>query len=336
MKTIKYILIVVASLFVLNRCGSIHEFPDENGVDPTAVNVIVDFTADGIALDSLAFTRSAVMPRKSSCDVRYVVEVYSEDVATRGTESLVQRTVVTKAMDETTPMSIPLKLHARKYTLLFWIDCVEKGATEDMHYDTETLLAVKIKRPYTGSHDRKDAFTGMKQIDLTPYRNEWNVTVAEQVTLKRPLAKLEVVTTDIQKYIQSGGGLAQTTSMPAKVVFSYLPSVPDQYNVLNQRPEHYSNSEAFMASVTNITDSECTIAYDYLFMNGEKSNAAVAFDVYDQNDVLLNSVKSLTIPIQRNGHSVIRGEFLTKQFVGGGGAGIEDGFDGEIVIPVSE
>lgn len=335
MKTIKHILIAVVSLLMFDGCKSIHEFPDENGIDPTLVNVVVNFTTNDLEFDPLSFTRSDVTSLKNSCDIRYVVEIYPEDVETKGVESLIQRLVVTKAMDETTPMSIDLQLNARKYTFLFWIDCVDKGSAVDLHYDTESLLEVRIKRPYTGSHDLKDAFTGMKRVDLTPYRNEWDITVEEKVELKRPFAKLEVITTDIQKHVESKKQLSQAVSMPAKVVFHYLPSVADQYNVLNQKPEHYSDSETFTAPVSSMTENECTIAYDYLFMNGEKTNALVSFDVYDQNGVLLNSVKGLQIPIQRNGHSIMRGEFLTKEFIGGG-VGIEDGFDGEIIITIPD
>lgn len=335
MKTIKHMMVAVMTLMMIGSCNSIHEFPDDNPIDPTLVNVAVNFTTNDLEFDQQFFTRSDVTSLKNSCDVRYVVEIYPEDAVTKGAESLVQRLVVTKAMDETTPMNIDLQLNARKYTLLFWIDCVDKGSAVDLHYDTENLLQVRIKRPYTGSHDLKDAFTGMKSIDLTPYRNEWNITVEEKVELKRPLAKMEVVTTDIQKYIDSKRGLSAAVSMPEKVVFTYLPSIGEQYNVLTQKPERYSDSETFTATLSNFSDTECTIAFDYLFVNGASTNVAVQFDIYDKNDNLLNSVKNVLIPIRRNAHSIIKGEFLTKEFQGGG-VGIEDGFDGEIIITIPD
>lgn len=334
MKTIKHILVAVMTLMMIGSCNSIHDFPDDNPIDPTLVNVEMTMTIKGLDFEPFDLTRVGERLSKEDYDIRYIIEVYPEN-GTKGMESRIQREVITKAVEETGELNVKFELNARKYTFLLWVDYVEKGTTKDLHYDTESLLAVKIKRPYTGSHDIKDAFSGMKSIDLSSYREQWGVVINESVELNRPLAKMEVVTTDIQKYIDSKRGLSAAVSMPAKVVFTYLPSIGEQYNVLTQKPERYSDSETFTAALSNFSDTECTIAFDYLFVNGASTNVAVRFDIYDQQDNLLNSVNNILIPIRRNAHSIMRGEFLTKEFQGGG-VGIEDGFDGEIIITIPD
>lgn len=334
MKTIKYMLVAVMTLLMIGSCNSIHEFPDDNPIDPTLVNVDMTLTITGVDFEPFDQTKADERLSKEDYDIRYIIEVYPEN-GTKGIESRIQRAIITKAVGQSEELKVKFELNARKYTFLLWVDYVEKGTTKDLHYDTESLLAVKIKHPYTGSHDIKDAFAGMKSIDLSPYREQWGIVISERVELKRPLAKMEVVTTDIQKYIDSKRGLSTAMSMPAKVTFTYLPSIGEQYNVLTQKPERYSDSETFTAALSNFSDAECTIAFDYLFVNGVSTNVAVRFDIYDQHDNLLNSVKNLLIPIRRNAHTIIRGEFLTKEFQGGD-VGIEDGFDGEIIITIPD
>lgn len=334
MKTIKHILVAVMTLLMTGSCNSIHEFPDDNPIDPTLVNVEMTMTIKGLDFEPFDLTRAEERLSKDDYDIRYIIEVYPEN-GTKGIESRIQREVITKAVGQAGELKVKFELNARKYTFLFWVDYVEKGTTKDLHYYTDSLLAVKIMRPYTGSHDIKDAFAEMKSIDLSPYREQWGVVINERVELKRPLAKMEVVTTDIQKYIDSRRGLSTAVSMPAKVNFTYLPSIGEQYNVLTQKPERYSDSETFIADLSNFSDTECTIAFDYLFVNGASTNVAVRFDIYDQQDNLLNSVENIIIPIRRNAHTIIKGEFLTKEFQGGD-VGIEDGFDGEIIVTIPD
>lgn len=332
MKTIYTILFLAVML--LTGCNTIYEYPDDTPIDNGNINVDITLTIKDVDFEPFSQTKVGERLHKEDYDLRYIFEIYPKD-GTKGIESRIQREVIHRAVGETGEMNFKLKLNARKYTILFWVDYVGKGTTKDLYYDTESLLEVKIKRPYTGSHDIKDAFTQVKTLDLSPYREQKDVVIHERIELKRPLAKIELIATDIQKYIDSRRALSGAVAMPAKVVLTYLPSIGEQYNVLTQRPERYSDSETFVAAVSNFSDTECTIAFDYLFVNGESTNVAVRFDIYDQDDHLLNSVKNLLIPIRRNAHTVMRGEFLTKEFQGGD-VGIDDGFDGEIIITIPD
>lgn len=334
MKTIKHILGAVMTFLMISSCGTIHEFPEDLPLDSTEVNLDLTLTIIELELELFNPTKAGRGFSKEDYDVRYIIEVYPEN-GTLGPESRILREEIIKASDEIGELNVKFKLNARKYTLLYWMDYVEKGTTEDMCYDTKSLLMVKIKRPYTGSHDTKDAFSGVKSIDLTPYRGEREAVISEHVELRRPFAKFELITTDLQKFIHTSMESSDVVSMPSKVVFTYLPSICEQYNVLTQRPERYSDKETFTSMTSDFSDTECTIAFDYVFVNGTSTNVAVRFDIYDQNDKLLNSVKNLLIPIRRNVHTIMRGEFLTKEFQGGG-VGIEDGFDGEIIITIPD
>ena len=68
-------------------------------------------------------------------------------------------------------------------------------------YTTSDFAAVKLKGDYTGGTDYKDVFSGQATLDLTPYRCRLAVRHREEIQLERPLAKIELITTDVIKYL---------------------------------------------------------------------------------------------------------------------------------------
>lgn len=323
-----WLLIIVATL----SCQTIHEFPNDNPVDPTTIDVSVKFNLINKEFDPFVSSRTKVILPQNGYDIRYITEVY----AIGSTENeFVARKISTVSNESVSDMLIDFTLHARNYVLLFWIDYVEKESTEDLYYDTkESLQAVKIKRPYTGSTPIKDAFVGNVQIDLRPYRGQWNCVIEKEVELIRPFARFEIITNDVEKYIETKSKSMNSPIIISKVEFSYLPRVASQYNVLKLKPEYYSDSESFTSDVEYLSANSCRLAYDYVFMNGDQSNVQVKLDIYDQNNQLLNRVESILIPLKRNALTIYTGEFLTREFNGGGGVGVDDRFEGDEIIYV--
>lgn len=85
---------------------------------------------------------------------------------------------------------------------------------------------------------------------------------------------------------------------------------------------------------TVLGDGSVLLAYDYVLTSSDKEDHVLVDVFIYANDQELNHYQNITIPLQRNRETVVKGPFLTKE-IGSGDIGIDDDFDGgfEVVIP---
>ena len=108
-----------------------------------------------------------------------------------------------------------------------------------LFYTTSDFSAVKLKGDYTGGTDYKDVFCGQAALDLSPYRCQSEAGHREEMQLERPLAKVELITTDIVKYLNK---LEQTKSIRDAAIDDFTVQVlytgyfPVGFNVVSNRP----------------------------------------------------------------------------------------------------
>lgn len=94
------------------------------------------------------------------------------------------------------------------------MDYVDNGSTADKYYNVNSLSSISVPEAgnYIGDEDHKDTYIAQQEIDLKNYRDRWNETVDATVTLQRPMAKIEFITTDIDKFLDK---LAARRTKPA-------------------------------------------------------------------------------------------------------------------------
>lgn len=75
----------------------------------------------------------------------------------------------------------------------------------------------------------KIPYVAQQEIDLQNYRDRWNETVDATVTLQRPMAKIEFITTDIDKFLDKlaarrtkAGSIAENLRLPRKFDLSTI------------------------------------------------------------------------------------------------------------------
>ena len=122
----------------------------------------------------------------SKYDLRYQVAVYTED----GSTQLVAPQVQT--VDTYGPVAFEFRLTPNNtYKFVAWADYVRQGETADLHYNTADFTRIAIQdAPEAQLNDEsRDAYFFSKNIAVSQ-------TFGETMTLKRPFAKLRVVTTD--------------------------------------------------------------------------------------------------------------------------------------------
>lgn len=238
-------------------------------------------------------------------DIRYILEVYD------GNGTLAYGPLV-NCEDNELATSFTLRLvPGRKYTFAVWADFVEQGKDEDYHYITANgLRNIKInEQNYDAMDESCDAYTGIAVI------NNYNSTSTIDVELKRPFAKLRVVTTDINEMFNltpSSATVSYTSNSFYTEFDAYTSDVkgePAAFNgerVIDLTEKRYENEP-------NPAESGVmTLFADYLFAKHEARGINFVMDVLDANGQTIPQVVFNTeIPVQRNHLTTIAGSILT-------------------------
>ena len=223
-----------------------------------------------------------------------------------------------------------MKLHALSYQLVVWKDYVSaETPQEDLHYNTQSLVPVIPNRAsHTGNTEYKDVFVGTTSLDLTAYADQWGAVVEQDVALQRPVARYELIATDVDKFLQRiADGEVSGERFTARIKYSgYLPV---GYNVLDDVPKHSLMYMQYNTSfdVPEEGTDELRVGFDYVFVSNEGSaSVPMEIEIVNENNVTVaNSV--LNVPLERGKNTVWTGEFLTGDDQGGQGGGDEPGED---------
>ena len=237
-------------------------------------------------------------------------------------------------------VALECELHARNYRMVAWRDFVlatevSGNTAADCFYTTSDFAAVKLKGDYTGGTDYKDVFCGQATLDLIPYRCHLAARHREEIQLERPLAKIELITTDVIKYLNK---LEQMKSVrPAgiedfTVQLGYTGYFPTGFNVVSNRPNEAVTGIQFTSVPIVISNNEACLAFDYVLVNGTESSVTLEMVICNEKGQEVNRVGGVEVPVRRNRITTVRDAFLTREFAPG--IGINPGFDGEINVVV--
>lgn len=331
---IGFIALVVAT--VLASC--VHDFPTmtpdgEEGVDPTLVEVNTEVTLDlelvPLEIITQKNARSGITKAASGYRRRFIIEAWRD-----GKPESRQVSVVDDAEEggtEKITLPIRLKLHAVEYTLAVWTDYVAAGTDTDLYYDTKDLQYVACRDPYTGSTDYRDCLYGTAALDLRPYREEWNARVQVKVDMVRPLAKYELIATDVKDFLRKTKK-QRADNETFTITFSYGFYLPTVFNVLTGKPADSQTGVHYTVPLTVPTDGseECTIGTDFVFVNGAESFVSLSMEIQDSGGNVVSRTTGLEVPYRRGHLTTVRARFLTNEMQGG--VDIDDEFEGDIDV----
>lgn len=345
-KTILYTVCLLV-LTVTGCYKTVLEFPEGEGVDPTLVWMNLSLEVDP-SIELYAFPHSKAAGEDETHHIRWIVEVFRDEID----GAPVERRVLCcdKAADGKHIIGTSIPLHAAKYHIVAWADYVDKGSTEDKYYTVNSLSSICIPEPeeYIGDEQHKDAYVGRKAFDLTGYRNRWNETAECAMILERPMAQIEFITTDVDKFLdnlskrnaKTYGAVADNLlgSVPdlssIQVTVDYACYFPSSFNAYTDKPNDACLGMSFGCCMTPLSEKEAHLAGDHIFVNGSESAVTVNLTLCDGEGNLLNRVEGIDVPIVRGRLTVIRDEFLTRSYAPG--IGIDPGFDGEIDIVIPD
>lgn len=241
-------------------------------------------------------------------DLRYQLAVYRVD-GDRLVEAVTPQAQIVDAYE---PVTYSLKLTPdRQYKVVVWADFVKQGETVDLHYNTADFRDITVADAVVND-ESKDAFS----ISQDFVAGE----TVPPLTLKRPFAKLRIVTTD---WNQSGlempdnfkvtyFGCTRFDHFDAATGVPVGEVLPDDGNIVytgridkaqKEYTEDYDASEHNRTLVVDylMTDSGQPSAVHFTFeaLNGEVPVASYRFDT--------------DIPIQRNWLTTVIGNTLTQE-----------------------
>ena len=203
----------------------------------------------------------------------------------------------------------------RDYRFVVWADYVESKNDTDFHYNTHNdgeLANITLNDTWVAMDETRDAFTGY--FDTADGDKRYSAGLPINITLKRPFAKLRVITTDMKE-------LGYLDIEPDNAVVTYTTQFHESFNAFNGQygAETVSKAHSTSFSIKNYADFEGTekedthkvLFTDYFFAD-DSDVVKFVMNVNEANGALIKSNTFNTdIAVRRNYLTTIQGNILT-------------------------
>lgn len=345
--------IFLIAFFLVTSCD-IHEWPEE----PERVPFYLRLNYETTMTQWMHLYNGSDVIERSEGDtydnhlkygkIRYVIRAYPAFEKQRTISDYVQEFVITKDVSEGYDHGVTLDLPPGNYNIMVWSDLVQVGG-DSYFYNADNFAEIRLRgEGHQGNNDYRDAFRGSNNIFLISDIVERDPDTLD-VTMQRPLAKFEFVSNDVKEFIDkettriTKGNAEESASEDEptrviniedyKVVFYYVGFMPNAYSIQTDKPVDSSTGVIFESTLKKLTDSEASIGFDYVFVNGKESAVTVQIAIFDSEGTQLSLTEPIEVPLNRSHHTILTGMFLMSQ--ASGGATINPDYDGDhnLIIP---
>lgn len=343
------IALAACALPCITSCA-VHEWPE-----PTPADVIVNLDFDTQLPQYKVLNEEGTRASHDGrdYDIRYTIAAYRLLPDGSYAEEPFLLKVFSKDEIEELSASFRFSIDEGSYRFYVWTDFVLAGTQSDYFYNTTNFRRISLQGTHEGNNDFRDAFSGsadLKVIRLGSKETPSTVTVQ----MRRPLAKFEFITTDLQEFItktieamirkeeaEAAAKAGETksdgdTKTPVvdlekyTVVFFYSGYMPNAYNMMEGKPCDSATGVKFSSAISAIDNHDARLGFDYVFVNGEESSVMVTVALYDEEGTQLSISRQIEVPIKRSMLTTVRGSFLMQNT--GGGVAIDPGFEDEFNI----
>lgn len=347
MKRLSLIPVLLAVLTSATT-SCVHEFPELPST--TDLTLHLNFDTELPLYKEVNHTTSRAVNDAEAYDVRHIVSAHR--LQPDGSYVRTADTLIVFTCDDVKNLNCSrnIKLREGDYKFFVWTDFVDEGSQADKYYKPEDFseIILRDKKGYTGSCDFRDVFRGSEQGSVAIKRNELDMVDNEvSVTMHRPLAKFQFISTDYDEFISNvltmearkrgentaNGVDTETRSVNPedyRVVFRYVDYVPCSYNMFTDKPADSWTGLQFESTLKPTGNGEIEMGFDYVFVNGAEAGVSVIVAVYNKDGELISSTPTINVPLKRSQLTIVRGRFLTS--TSNGGLDIDPGFDGEYNI----
>ena len=337
------------ALLCVTSCA-VHEWPE-----PTPADVIVnlDFDTQMPQYKVLNEEGTRASHDGRDYDIRYTIAAYRLLQDGSYAEEPFLLKVFSKDEIEELNASFRFSIDEGSYRFYVWTDFVLAGTQSDYFYNTTNFRRISLQGTHEGNNDFRDAFSGSADLKVIR-RGSKETPSTVTVQMRRPLAKFEFITTDLQEFItktieamirkeeaEAAAKAGETkpegdTKTPVvdlekyTVVFFYSGYMPNAYNMMEGKPCDSATGVKFSSAISTIDNHDARLGFDYVFVNGEESSVMVTVALYDEEGTQLSISRQIEVPIKRSMLTTVRGSFLMQNT--GGGVAIDPGFEDEFNI----
>ena len=240
-----------------------------------------------------------------------------------------------KIVDKYEPVTYSLRLTPnRNYQVVVWADFVREGETEDLHYNTSDFRNIHVPElpdKYILNDESKDAY-----FTTVPVSVEEDA-VTEDLVLKRPFAKVRVITTDWgyenlempDNFKVTYYGCKRFVNLDPVLGVSSYDDLDD--TGLSGFTATIDKAEKDYAQGYDASEGNRTVIVDYLMTDLEEQTPIhIKLEALDGETLIATHDLSTDIPIQRNWLTTIIGNVLTtgSEF----NITIDEGFENEWIV----
>lgn len=341
-------LIICIHLVVLSSCD-VHEWPETPG--SVKLHLRLDYETEMTEWEHFYDEESVIGKGLGdkydnhlvSGKIRYVIRTYPTSARQRMTQDFVQEFVFMREIAEGYDHEVTLDVLPGEYNIMVWSDLMEREGDRHFH-NADNFAEICLQGVHAGNTDHRDAFRGSSRITLATDVME-RLPDTLDIVMQRPLAKFEFVTNDVEDFIDkeatrlasksnsdktlsSKGTITKTVNLEDyKVVFYYVGFMPDTYSLHTDKPVDSSTDIFFESTLRKLSDSQASMGFDYVFVNGKESTVTLRIGLYDNEGTQLSMTEPIAVPLKRNHHTIISGLFLMSEATGG--VFINPEFDGD-------
>lgn len=246
-------------------------------------------------------------------DLRYQLAVYRVTAEGTYVETIVPQK---KVVDSYQAVTYSLRLTPnRTYKIVVWADFVKQGEEGDLHYNTGDFRNITCidGQDKQLNDESRDAYFITKEIEVK------DDGITESLVLKRPFAKVRVVTTDWNLY---------NLEMPDNFKITYynckrFTNIDAVTGISGSTDLGESGESAVYTGSINkdakeyalnydLSDHNRTLTVDYLMTDkDEQTPIHLTFEALDGTTTIAKHDLETNIPIQRNWLTTILGNILT-------------------------
>ena len=343
------IALAACALLCITSCA-VHEWPEPSPAD-VIVNLDFDTQLPQYKVLNEEGTRASHDGR--DYDIRYTIAAYRllQD-GSYAEEPFLLKVFSKDEIDELNA-TFRFSIDEGSYRFYVWTDFVLADTQSDYFYNTTNFRRISLQGTHEGNNDFRDAFSGSADLKVIR-RGSKETPSTVTVQMRRPLAKFEFITTDLQEFItktieamirkeeaEAAAKAGETksdgdTKTPVvdlekyTVVFFYSGYMPNAYNMMEGKPCDSATGVKFSSAISAIDNHDARLGFDYVFVNGEESSVMVTVALYDEEGTQLSISRQIEVPIKRSMLTTVRGSFLMQNT--GGGVAIDPGFEDEFNI----
>ena len=188
--------LAACALLCITSCA-VHEWPE-----PTPADVIVnlDFDTQMPQYKVLNEEGTRASHDGRDYDIRYTIAAYRLLQDGSYAEEPFLLKVFSKDEIEELNATFRFSIDEGSYRFYVWTDFVLAGTRSDYFYNTTSFRRISLQGTHEGNNDFRDAFSGSADLQVIR-RGSKETPSTVTVQMRRPLAKFEFITTDLQEFI---------------------------------------------------------------------------------------------------------------------------------------